>query len=72
MPNTPHRNPHYTLYIRETTMDELEYIVGHNGRSTNREIEQLTLAHIASYGRVRDPVILAEEDYDFIHRRTNR
>ena len=58
MPNAPHKNPHYALRIEETTMDKLKYIAGHNGRSANKEIEQLILAHIASYERVHGPIRL--------------
>ena len=72
MPNAPHKNPHYALRIEETTMDKLKYIAGHNGRSANKEIEQLILAHIASYERVHGPIVLTEEDYDFIRKSTNR
>lgn len=57
MPNAPHKNPHYALRIEETTMDKLKYIAGHNGRSANKEIEQLILAHIASYERVHGPIV---------------
>ena len=72
MTNTSHKNPHYALRIEETTMDKLKYIAGHNGRSANKEIEQLILVHIASYERAHGPIDLTEEDYDFIHKRTNR
>ena len=68
MTNTSHKNPHYALRIEETTMDKLKYIAGHNGRSANKEIEQLILAHERAHG----PIVLTEEDYDFIHKRTNR
>ena len=72
MPNAPHKNPHYTLIIEKNTMDKLKYKAGQNGRSANKEIEQLILAHIASYERVHGPIVLTEEDYDFIRKRTNR
>ena len=72
MTNISHKNPHYALRIEETTMDKLKYIAGHNGRSANKEIEQLILAHIASYERVHGPIVLTEEDYEFIRKRTNR
>ncbi len=49
MPNGPHKYPHYAIRIPELTMDKLKYIAGHNGRSANKEIEQLILAHIADY-----------------------
>ena len=52
MPNTPHRHPHYALRIATPTMDKLKYIAGHNGRSANKEIEQLILAHKESTARL--------------------
>ena len=59
MPNVSHKNPHFALRIEEAKMDKLKYIAGHNG-------------HIASYESVHDPIVLTEEDYDFIRKRTNR
>lgn len=70
MPNMPHRNPQYALRIPEETMDKLKYIAGHNGRSANKEIEQLILAHIANYEEKNGTIILSEEDYQFIRKRT--
>jgi predicted DNA-binding protein len=49
MPNAPHKNPQYALRIPTNTMDKLKYIAEYNGRSANKEIEQLILAHIADY-----------------------
>jgi hypothetical protein cdifQCD-6_20198 len=46
MPNAPHKNPHYALRIPTETMNKLKYIAAYNGRSANKEIEQLILAHI--------------------------
>lgn len=43
MPNVSHKNPHFALRIEEAKMDKLKYIAGHNGRSANKEIEQLIL-----------------------------
>ena len=60
MTNTSHKNPHYALRIEETTMDKLKYIAGHNGRSANKEIEQLILAHIASYERAHGPIFIIQ------------
>lgn len=70
MPNGIHRNPHYALRIPEATMDKLKYIAGHNGRSANKEIEQLILAHIAEYEKRHGKIILTPEDYEFIRKRT--
>lgn len=41
--------PHYALRIPSETMDKLKYIAEYNGRSANKEIEQLILAHIAAF-----------------------
>ena len=49
MPNAPHKNPHYALRIPTTTMDKLKYIAEYNGRSANKEIEQLILEHIRNF-----------------------
>ena len=70
MPNGIHRNPHFALRIPETTMDKLKYIAGHNGRSANKEIEQLILAHIANYEAAHGEIILSSEDYAFIRKRS--
>lgn len=70
MPNAPHRHPQYALRISEATMDKLKYIAGHNGRSANKEIEQLILAHIAEYEKAHGEIVLTQEDYLFIRKRT--
>lgn len=49
MPNAPHKNPHYALRIPSETMDKLKYIAEYNGRSANKEIEQLILLHIRNF-----------------------
>lgn len=45
----PSKLPHYALRIPVETMDKLKYIAEYNGRSANKEIEQLILAHIAQF-----------------------
>lgn len=45
----PSKLPHYALRIPSETMDKLKYIAEYNGRSANKEIEQLILAHIAAF-----------------------
>lgn len=49
MPNAPHKHPHYALRIPVETMDKLKYIAAYNGRSANKEIEQLIIKHIAAF-----------------------
>lgn len=56
MPNAPHKNPHYALRIPSTTMDKLKYIAEYNGRSANKEIEQLILKHIAAWENVHGEI----------------
>lgn len=70
MPNGQHRYPHYALRIPESTMDKLKFIAGHNGRSANKEIEQLILAHIEAYEKAHGKINLTESDYEFIRKRT--
>ncbi len=72
MPNAPHKHPQYALRIPELTMDKLKYIVGHNGRSANKEIEQLILAHIAAYEGKFGEIVLTAEDYEFIRKRNQK
>ncbi|WP_195984049.1 Arc family DNA-binding protein [Clostridium sp. D33t1_170424_F3] len=45
----PSKLPHYALRIPTQTMDKLKYIAERNGRSANKEIEQLILQHIADF-----------------------
>lgn len=49
MPNGKYKNPHYALRIPTETMNKLKYIAERNGRSANKEIEQLILKHIAEW-----------------------
>lgn len=51
MPNAPHKHPQYAIRIPKTTMYRLKYIADYNGRSANKEIEQLILKHIADFER---------------------
>ena len=45
----PSKLPHYALRIPTPIMDKLKYIAEYNGRSANKEIEQLIRKHIAEY-----------------------
>ena len=49
MPSGKHKSPQYGLRIPTETMDKLKYIAEYNGRSANKEIEQLILRHIAEF-----------------------
>lgn len=58
MPNAPHKNPHYALRIPTATMNKLKYIAEYNGRSANKEIEQLILAHITQFEKEHGEISL--------------
>lgn len=46
----------YALRIPTETMDKLKYIADYNGRSANKEIEQLILKHIAAWEKENGPI----------------
>lgn len=56
MPNGTHKNPQYGLRIPKETMDKLKYIADYNGRSANKEIEQLILQHIRQWEKTNGPI----------------
>lgn len=54
----PSKLPHYALRIPKETMDKLKYIAEYNGRSANKEIEQLILRHIREWEAIQGPISL--------------
>ena len=48
--------PQYTLRISQNAMDKLKYIAERSGRSANKEIERLILAHIERWEREHGPI----------------
>ena len=51
MPAGKYKNPHYALRIPSSLMDKLKYIAQYNGRSANKEIEQLIIKHVEQFER---------------------
>lgn len=51
-----HKNPHYALRIPTSTMDKLKYIADRNGRSANKEIEQLIIKHISAWEKAHGEI----------------
>jgi len=49
MPSGKYKNPQSSVRIPKLTMDKLKYIADYNGRSMNKEVEQLILRHIARF-----------------------
>lgn len=52
----PSKLPHYALRIPTETMNKLKYIAEYNGRSANKEIEQLILQHIRAWESTNGPI----------------
>ena len=61
----PSKLPHYALRIPSHTMDKLKYIADRNGRSANKEIEQLILKHIEAWEAAHGPILF---DNGFVPR----
>lgn len=53
----PSNLPQYGLRIPSKTMDKLKYIADRNGRSANKEIEQLILKHIEEWEQSHGPIL---------------
>ena len=49
MTTAKQKYPYFALRIPSQTMDKLKYIAKCNGRSANKEIEQLILQHIQDW-----------------------
>ncbi|MCH5385713.1 Arc family DNA-binding protein [Limosilactobacillus reuteri] len=45
----PSRKPFFSLRIPVELMDKLKYIADYNGRSANKEIEQLVIKHVRDF-----------------------
>ena len=54
----PSKLPHYALRIPTATMDKLKFIAEYNGRSANKEIEQLILKHIRTWEQENGEITL--------------
>lgn len=59
----PSKLPHYALRIPTQTMDKLKYIAERNGRSANKEIEQLILRHIEEFEK-KNGTILFDDGFE--------
>lgn len=48
----------YTLRVEQTLLDKLAYVADYNGRTKNREIEQLIKARIAAFEKEHGEIII--------------
>lgn len=58
----PSETPRFTIRIDPTLIKKIRYIAEENGRSANKEIEQLIKAHIAEYENKSGEIMITEED----------
>jgi len=56
--------PRYTLRIPQELLDKLGYIADFEGRTKNKEIEQLIKKRIAEYEKQYGPIFLPENTSD--------
>lgn len=54
--------PRYTLRVPQDLLDKLGYIAEYEGRTKNREIEQLIKRRIAEFEAVHGEIDLTKED----------
>lgn len=52
--------PRYTLRIPQILLDKLGYIASYEGRTKNKEIEQIIRRHIDEFEKIHGPI--PEED----------
>ena len=54
--------PRYTLRVSQELLDKLGYIAEYEGRTKNREIEQLIKKRIAEFEALYGDIVLTKED----------
>lgn len=52
----PSELPRFTIRVHPVLIKKMGYIAEGNGRSINKEIEQLIKAHIANYEKKNGPI----------------
>lgn len=57
----PNELPRYTLRIPQELLDKLGYIAEYEGRTKNREIEQLIKKRIAEFESIHGNIEIPEE-----------
>lgn len=56
--------PRYTLRIPQELLDKIGYIAEYEGRTKNKEIEQVIKKRIAEFESVHGPILLNVESPD--------
>ncbi|AXU54390.1 TPA: Arc family DNA-binding protein [Clostridioides difficile] len=52
----PSKLPRYTLRIDNNLLEKIKYIAESEGRSANKEIEQLIKKHVESYEKINGKI----------------
>lgn len=53
--------PRYTLRISQTLLDKLGYIAEYEGRTKNKEIEQLIKKRVSEFEEIHGNIVFDEE-----------
>ena len=56
--------PRYTLRVPRVLLDKLEYIADYEGRTKNKELEQLIKRRIAEFEQIHGVIPEIEEESD--------
>lgn len=54
--------PRYTLRISQELLDKLGYIAEYEGRTKNKEIEQLIKKRIQGFEKIHGEIVLNDQD----------
>ena len=56
--------PRYTLRVPQILLDKLEYIADYEGRTKNKELEQLIKKRIAEFERIHGEIQEIKREFD--------
>lgn len=57
----PSKLPHTAIRIDPELMKKFRYVADYNGRSANKEIEQLIRQHVQQFERDNGPIVLPSQ-----------
>ena len=57
-----HKNPHFAVRVPKELMSKLQYVASYNGRSGNKEIEQLIIKHVDAFEKEHGIIEVPDEE----------
>lgn len=57
----PSKKPHFALRTSRKLMDKFRYIAEYNGRSANKELEQLVIKHVYQFEKEHGPIPIDDD-----------